>query len=362
MKITEVTLQNFRNYKHETVKLSPFVNVFYGANAQGKTNFLESLRFMSIGKSMRTSKEKELICWDEENAKLKAEIMGEKVKKRVDISLFKTGGKRVRINNLPITKIGELMGVLTTVLFSPDEIGIIKNSPADRRRFIDIALCQLSKAYFYALNKYNKILAQRNSLLKSGKTDENSLYVWDVQLASEGARIAKSRAGFIKRLEECASENHLFLSDGKEKLTLTYEGVYDSTIELIRDKMMENLKADRDKDIKQGYTHSGIQTDDLRVEVNGIDLRKFGSQGQQRTGALSLKLAEVDIYKQESGEYPVLLLDDVFSELDKTRQNRLVEKIKGMQTVITCTHFDFSYPENIIKYFVVENGKITEKN
>ena len=357
MILQEVVLNNFRNYTLQTVRLSEGTNVFFGNNAQGKTNFLECVRYMSIGKSMRTSREKELIKWNEDCARVKATVQNGNVTKRLDIILPQQKSKTVKINSVPITKMGELMGVVATVLFSPDEIGIIKNAPSDRRRFIDISLCQLSKAYFYALNRYNKILLQRNTLLKSGRADENSLAVWDLQLVGEGARIAKSRAGFVKRLEKLACDNHAYLSSDKERLTLEYEGFSGESNEEISQKMLDALKADRERDLKQGYTHSGIQTDDLKVSVNGTDIRKFGSQGQQRTAALSLKMAEVDLYFQEKDEYPILLLDDVFSELDKTRQERLLHKIQGIQTIITCTHFEFSDIENI-RYFKVNNGTV----
>lgn len=359
MILQEVVLNNFRNYALQTVRLGAGTNVFFGNNAQGKTNFLESVRYMSIGKSMRTSREKELIKWNEDCARIKATVKSGNVSKRLDITLPQQKSKMVKINSVPITKMGELMGVVATVLFSPDEIGIIKNAPADRRRFIDISLCQLSKAYFYALNRYNKILLQRNTLLKSGRADENSLAVWDLQLVGEGTRIAKSRAGFVKRLETLAKENHSFLSSDREGLTLEYEGITGESSEEIAQKMLDVLKQDREKDLKQGYTHSGIQTDDLKVSVNGTDIRKFGSQGQQRTASLSLKMAEVDLYYQEKGEYPILLLDDVFSELDKTRQQRLLEKIKGLQTIITCTHFEFNGVDDI-RYFKVNSGTVEQ--
>ena len=359
MILQEVVLNNFRNYALQTVRLGAGTNVFFGNNAQGKTNFLESVRYMSIGKSMRTSREKELIKWNEDCARIKATVTSGNVSKRLDITLPQQKSKMVKINSVPITKMGELMGVVATVLFSPDEIGIIKNAPADRRRFIDISLCQLSKAYFYALNRYNKILLQRNTLLKSGRADENSLAVWDLQLVGEGTRIAKSRAGFVKRLETLAKENHSFLSSDREELTLEYEGITGESSEEIAQKMLDVLKQDREKDLKQGYTHSGIQTDDLKVSVNGTDIRKFGSQGQQRTASLSLKMAEVDLYYQEKGEYPILLLDDVFSELDKTRQQRLLEKIKGLQTIITCTHFEFNGVDDI-RYFKVNSGTVEQ--
>lgn len=359
MKIKQVVLNNFRNYALQSVDLSDGINVFFGFNAQGKTNFLESVRYLSIGKSMRTNKEKEMIKWESDYAKIKAIVKSGKADKTVEITLPQQKSKTIKINGVPITKMGELMGVIATVLFSPDEIGIIKNSPADRRRFIDISLCQLSKSYFYALNRYNKILLQRNTLLKSGRADENSLAVWDLQLVSEGARIAKSRAGFVKRLEILAKTNHAFLSSDKEDLTLEYEGITGENVEQISKKMLDILQNDRERDLKQGYTHSGIQTDDIKVVINGIDVRKFGSQGQQRTAALALKMSEVDLYYQEKGEYPILLLDDVFSELDQTRQERLLEKIKGLQTVITCTDFNFDTKENV-RFFSVSSGVITK--
>ena len=361
MKLKQVVLNNFRNYALQTVELSEGTNVFFGNNAQGKTNFLESVRYMSIGKSMRTSKEKELIKWETDSARIKANVVSGQISRSVEVYLPQSKGKQIKINGVPITRMGELLGVVATVLFSPDEIGIIKNAPSDRRRFIDISLCQLSKAYFYALNRYNKILLQRNTLLKSGRADENSLDVWDIQLASEGARIAKSRAGFVRRLEVFARENHAYLTSDKEQLTLEYEGITGEDVADISEKMLALLKADREKDLHQGYTHSGIQTDDIKVVLNGIDVRKFGSQGQQRTASLALKMSEVDLYYQEKGEYPILLLDDVFSELDMTRQKRLLEKIRGLQTIITCTHFEFEDVQNV-KFFHVTNGTVQQQN
>jgi DNA replication and repair protein RecF len=361
MKLKQVVLNNFRNYALQTVELSDGINVFFGNNAQGKTNFLESVRYMSIGRSMRTTKEKELIKWNEPNARIKAIVQSGQINRSVEVYLPQSKGKQIKINGVPITRMGELMGVLATVLFSPDEIGIIKNAPVDRRRFIDISLCQLSKAYFYALNRYNKILLQRNTLLKSGRADENTLSIWDVQLAQEGSRIAKSRAGFIKRLEVLARSNHAYLTSDKEELTLEYQGITGENAEEICNEMLKILKEDREKDLRQGYTHSGIQTDDIKVSVNGIDVRKFGSQGQQRTASLALKMSEVDLYYQEKGEYPILLLDDVFSELDMTRQERLLQKIEGLQTIITCTHFEFEGVKNV-RFFQVINGKVEIQN
>ena len=351
-------MQNFRNYELQKVELSPYCNVFYGLNAQGKTNFLESVRFMSIGKSMRENNDKDLVKWGEEFAKMRAVAVKSDVSRTVDITLSRLKPKSLKINGVPVTRIGELMGVIATVLFSPDEIAIVKNGPADRRRFMDIALCQLSKTYFYTLQRYNKVLQQRNSLIKSGRADENSLYVWDLQLAVCAAVIARNRKGFVGRLNALASENHAFLTSDKEKLGLVYEGTTCESDEETKAEFMRLLRLDREKDLKYGFTHCGVQTDDIKVVVNGVDVRKYGSQGQQRTAALSLKLSEVDLYRDRTGESPILLLDDVFSELDPERTERLIAKIDGVQSIVTCTDREV-VPGSRVKYFEVSRGSVT---
>lgn len=360
MVVSEITLQNFRNYSLQKVELSPQSNVFYGLNAQGKTNFLESVRYMSIGKSMRESNDKDLIMWGENSAKMRAVAVKNGVKRTVDVTLSRLKPKSLSINGLPISRIGELMGVIATVLFSPDEIAIVKNGPADRRKFMDIALCQLSKTYFYTLQRYNKVLQQRNSLIKSGRADENSLYVWDRQLAENAAVIARNRKGFVHTLDALASANHAFLTLNKEKLELFYEGTCLDSDEETVEAFLRALKEDRERDLRQGYTHCGVQTDDIKVVVGGVDVRKYGSQGQQRTAALSLKLSEVDLYRDRTGESPILLLDDVFSELDAERTERLVAKIDGVQSIITCTEPSV-VNSGKVKYFNVHAGLVTPK-
>ena len=362
MNVTRLELNYFRNYLAQKVELCPGVNVFSGDNAQGKTNLLEAIYFVSLGKSMRTPRDKELIGWGHARGRIKAEVEKRVGTKTVEIVLDNAVNKRVAINGMPITRIGELMGVITTVLFSPDEIAIIKDTPQKRRRFIDIALCQLSKSYFYCLSDYNKILAQRNKLLKKN-APLSAIEAWDLQLIKKCALIVKNRREFVRRLEKHAAESHSFLSDGRERLELAYEGVSGETVEEISAAFAEKLKENREIDYRHGYTHAGAQTDDLVVTLDGTDVRKYGSQGQQRSAALSLKLAETDLYKEEQGEYPVLLLDDVFSELDKTRSARLAEAVKGYQTVITCTHI----PDEIKRFlgdykeFSVCGGKAEEK-
>lgn len=333
MKIEKLTIANYRNYASAEITPCGGVNLFIGDNAQGKTNLLESVYLASVGKSARTPRWQELIKWGEKEALVRV-----KVRKAVgadEITVRLDSEKRILINGLPITRIGELMGVLKTVLFSPDELKIVKEGPGERRRFMDIALCQLSKAYFYTLTRYNKILSQRNKLLKGSPTDE-ALEVWDMQLVKEGARVVKTRRGFISRLKGIAESVHKDVSGG-ETLELAYEGVNGNSLEEIEAAFAEELKRSRARDKQFAVTHVGPQRDDIAISADGIDLRSFGSQGQQRTAALSLKLAEMELLKEESGEYPILLLDDVLSELDENRQSKLLERIKSYQTIVTGT-------------------------
>ena len=357
MYIDGLQLNNYRNYGSLRLGFSSGLNVFTGANAQGKTNLLEAVYFCSIGRSMRTPRDKELIRWECDRANIVATVKGRAGKNKVQIIIDKRENKRVAIGGAQVNKLGELMGVIMTVLFSPDEIAIIKNAPGDRRRFMDIAICQLSKAYFYLLSRFNKTLAQRNRLLK------NKADVWDTQLATIGAKVIKTRKGFIKRINALAEKNHDYLTSGKEKLSLAYESVEGETEEEIFGAYLAELKRNRERDLFHGFTHVGPQTDDFSVLVGETDVRKYGSQGQQRTSALSLKLAQLDLFYEETGEYPVLLLDDVFSELDADRQIKLVEKLRDHQTIITCTHVDSVIKDCFsgAKFFHVENGTVTEK-
>ncbi len=362
MYIKTLDIANFRNYEKQSVTLSDGLNVFMGRNAQGKTNLLEAVCLCSIGRSPRTPRDKELIRWDEKRARVKVEICTRAGTESVDIILDRTENKRVAVNSLPITRMGELMGVVSTVFFSPDEIKIVSSSPGERRQFMDIALCQMSRAYFYALQRYNKILSQRNKLLKSGRATDESLEVWDMQLADSGAKIVKTRRGFVARLAPYADENHKFLTSGAEDLELSYDGLDGETLEDITAEFMKELKAGRERDLYSGFTGIGPQKDDMKIVAGGIDVRAYGSQGQRRTAALSLKLAELDLSKSEKGDSPVLLLDDVLSELDKPRQQKLLMRTAGLQTVLTCTHIDADVFAGIsnVKIFNVESGSVSE--
>ena len=361
MHISQVTLNNYRNYGTLRLGLSPGLNVFTGANAQGKTNLLEAIYFCSIGRSMRTPRDRELILWEKDRARIAVEAVSKGGKSKVEIILDKRQNKSVAINGATASRLGELMGVVTTVLFSPDEIAIIKESPSDRRRFMDIAVCQLSRAYFYLLQRYNKILAQRNKLLKS-KAGEDTLEVWDLQLAVAGAKVIKTRRGFLARMNELTKNAHAYLTDGKEEIEILYETLEGETEQEIYENFLLELKKSRERDLFHGFTHIGAQTDDFAVLIGGVDVRKYGSQGQQRTASLSLKLAQLELFNAETGEYPVLLLDDVFSELDASRQRKLVEKLSEHQTVITCTHLDGVIADAFkdAKLFRVEKGSVKE--
>ena len=362
MKITKLELTNFRNYENLAIELKNGLNVLVGKNAQGKTNLVEAINFCSIGKSHRTSKEKELIKFDKDNARIKVTLEKSSGQKSIEIILSRTQKKIVRINGLSILKIGELFENLNVTFFSPEDLKLVKESPQDRRKFIDIALCQMSKVYFYNLVKYDKILQQRNKLLKTSfdhNIAKNGLEVWNEQLAKVGAKLVLARHNFVNHLDKIANEKHKILTNDKENLILSYTGFKGENVDEIYRQFFASLEQSIEKDLQLGYTTVGPHRDDIKIVCNDIDIRNFGSQGQQRTTALSLKLAELEIFKEEIGEYPVLILDDVLSELDKFRCDQLLANVQKVQTILTCTQFDFQIPAT--KFFV-ENGKIAKQN
>lgn len=358
MKLQRAILRNFRNYKSADVVFSDGINVFLGKNAQGKTNIIEALYFACVGRSPRTSKDKELIMFDCPDAYV--DVRGETAAgpERIEIYINRSENKRISINQTPVLRIGELLGTIGVVFFSPEELKIVKDGPADRRRFLDIDISQLSKNYFYSLNRYNKALSQRNRLLKSGKADEGTLFIWDEQLASAGADITAARRDYVNTLAQHARLAQEYLTDGKESLVISYEGIEGETAAEIKAEHLKLLAADRERDIRNGYTCEGAHKDDIKITVNGSDLRIYGSQGQLRTAALALKLAEIEVFKAMNGEYPVLILDDVLSELDEARARKLIERVSVMQTFITGT--DFPYAAECIK-FTVAGGSISRQ-
>lgn len=362
VKISQVKLKNFRNYKDITLKLKDGLNIFVGNNAQGKTNLLESIFFCSLGKSPRTTKEKDLIFWDKDRAEIEINYSKKYTKSSVQIILTKTEKKTIKINKIPIKKIGELLGEVTVVYFSPDEIKLVKEAPFDRRRFMDIDISQISKNYFYLLLRYEKILEQRNKLLKETKDYnvlKNTISIWDEQLSDIASKIIWYRLDFINKLKEPANRIHKEITEEKENLILSYQGIYGKSIEETKQKLLDNYEKNLEKDFNLKYTTIGPHRDDIKIMVNDIDLRSFGSQGQQRLATLSIKISELELFKQEKNEEPILLLDDVLSELDEQRQRKFLGKIKGIQTILTCTKYNYKLRKED-SIFRIENGQIKE--
>ncbi len=354
MEITKLQLYSYRNYLSCEVNFDSGLNVICGKNAQGKTNLLEAVYYCVVGKSFRASREKEVINLNSDIAKIKVYIKKDIGESTVEIIFSRKQKKTIKINSIPIKKISELLGEFNGVFFSPDELKLIKESPEDRRRFMDIDISQTSKQYFYLLSRYNQILQNRNKQLKSniGLEDlKNIMKIWNEQLSECALKIVRFRQNFVMSLAPFAKQAHSYLTDGKEDLSIEYVGIKENTKQEIINVLEKNL----DKDLSLGYTSYGPHRDDIKVSINNVDVRTFGSQGQQRTCALSLKLAELNILENVTKTKPVLLLDDVLSELDDNRKKRLLEYCKNTQTLITCTEFNFNIN---CKKITVKNGEI----
>ena len=337
MIIKTLELADFRNYETLNISFDKGTNILFGDNAQGKTNILEAIYISATTKSHKGSKDKEIIHFDKEEAHIRTYLEKEDVEYRVDMHLRKNKSKGIAIDGQKIKKAADLLGLLNVVFFSPEDLSIIKNGPAERRRFADIELCQLDSFYLYNLNNYNKIINQRNKLLKDMYFNQNlkeTLNIWDSQLVSYGSKIIERREAFADQLCEIIGDIHKKLSGGKEDLIVKYEP--DVRIDDFESRMKEN----QEKDIRFKLTSTGPHRDDFSFIVNGIDIRKYGSQGQRRTAALSLKLSEIELVKKMTKDTPLLLLDDVLSELDSNRQNYLLNSIGDIQTIITCTGLD----------------------
>ncbi len=361
MIIKSLELANFRNYEELNISFDKGTNILYGDNAQGKTNILEAIYVSATTKSHKGSKDKEIINFDKEEAHIRTYLDKENVETRVDMHLRKNKSKGIAIDGQKIKKAADLMGLLNVVFFSPEDLSIIKDGPAERRRFSDMELCQLDSFYLYNLNHYNKIIGQRNKLLKDMYFQpelRETLNIWDSQLVSFGSKIIERREQFVKQLGDIIFDIHKKLSGGKEELVIAYEP--DVSIE----DFEKQMKYNQDKDIRLKQTTTGPHRDDFSFVVNGVDIRKYGSQGQQRTAALSLKLSEIELVKKISKDTPVLLLDDVLSELDSNRQNYLLNSIGNIQTIITCTGLDefINNRFEINKIFKVTNGTVNCEN
>ena len=361
MVVKSLDLKNFRNYHELHIDFDPFTNIFYGNNAQGKTNILESVYLGGTTKSHKGSKDRDMITFTEEESHIRMLVQKKNLTRRIDMHLKKNKTKGIAVDGIPIKKASELFGIVNLVFFSPEDLNIIKNGPSERRRFIDLELCQLDKIYFHNLSNYNKILIQRNKLLKDIAFHPewmDTLEIWDMQLAGYGSKIIKRRHSFVEQLGEIAGDIHENLTGGREHLSLLYEP------DCPADALYEQLKKNRDRDIRYKMTSQGPHRDDLCMQVKDVDIRKFGSQGQQRTSALTLKLSEIELVKRVIHDTPVLLLDDVLSELDSSRQNYLLNSIHDIQTLITCTGLDefISNRFTINRIFRVEEGTVTTEN
>jgi len=361
MQIKRAVLHNFRNISAADIELACGINVLYGENAQGKTNFLEALYFCATGRSHRAGRDKELIMLTEKEASARVFV---EHRDNIDEISTKIGrdGKECSVNKLPIRKLGDLFGHLNCVMFSPEDLALVKAGPGVRRRFMDMELCQIYPAYYHNLRLYYKVLKQRNNLLKElvvNKKLMETLALWDEQLSEYGVKIINHRAKFVEKLCKLAQTNQHNITNGRETLEIIYRN------NVKPEDFAEKLAKHRSVDIMRGVTSVGIHKDDIEFKINNNDSRIYASQGQQRTAALSAKLAQIDFVRQEKGHPPVLLLDDVLSELDKSRQNYLLGAVSGLQTIITLTGAENAVSsylrknDNDVRIFAVESGVLT---
>lgn len=353
MWIKKIKIKNFRNYESEEINLEKNINIFYGQNAQGKTNIIESIFLCSLGKSFRTKKDKEMIKLNEQNALVEVEY--EKSDRDGKIKIEIGNKKNIYLNEIKIKKLSELLGNLNIVIFTPDDINILKGGPQNRRRFLDIMISQLRPNYMHILNLYIKTMEQRNNYLRQIKEehkDENLLEIWDEKLAEYAIKIYEYRKEFIEKIIKKLDIIHKNITNGEEQIELEYVTECDS-----KEKYLKLLKERRKLDIIKGFTTKGVHRDDFMIYINKKDIKIFGSQGQNRTAMLSLKLAELQVIYDEIGEYPILLLDDFMSELDKTRRKNFLENIEGTQVIITGTEkLDIENLEYL--EYNVSNGKV----
>ena len=357
MFIKKLSLKNYRNYENEELLFSSGINVLVGNNAQGKTNCAEAVFYLCTGYSPRATRDKQVIKFGENSAK----IVGSCESKFGDVEVsieFKPQGKEILINGVPIKKIGELMGNVNSVLFNPGELKLIQQAPEDRRRFMDISLSQMDRKYFYTLQKYRKILDQRNNLLKNPDREVvyETLPHWDKELANYAIEIIEKRKNFIDEIIPFATNFNQIITGG-DSLEIQLETPYyqgGGVEELISQYALKT-----EKDLILGYTTVGPHRDDIKIKLNGEDVRVFASQGQQRTTAIALKLAEAEVFNKRFNEYPILILDDALSELALNRRQKLISILQGFQTIITLTEL----PEELknaqgVNVINIENGKV----
>ncbi len=357
MKIKDIKLKNFRNYEDEKASFSEKINIFIGKNGQGKTNLLEALYFSSMGRSFRTSKDKELIRIGMDFTNIHINYIRDGYDETFKGIIRKDGKKKLEKSGIVLEKISELMGEILTVIFSPEDLKIVKEEPEKRRKFIDKELCQLSPKYLNSLSKYKKLLLQKNMYLKGEKIDKILLDIWNRQLAKEGFYIIKERKKFIEKLEEISNKIMLDITEEKENLKLKYKS---NSFGETEEECYELISSSYEDDIRNRTSLIGPHKDDFKIISNDINIRKFGSQGQQRTAALSLKLSELAILENETGRKPILLLDDVMSELDPYRQEYLIKSFNKNQIFITMAELNDGVKKikDDINIIEINNGKI----
>lgn len=367
MIVKRLRLENFRNHKDTNIEFSDRFNIIYGDNGQGKTNILEAIYLCASGRSHRTSKDTELVQFNCDFFNVDTLVYNGGLDKNINVKYINNQKKQIKINDIPIKKIGLLMGNLYAVLFAPEDLFIVKQGPGERRRFVDITLSQIKPSYFYNLQILSKILKQRNILLKniyskSGLVD--TIDVWNNKLAEVAANIIIERIKFAATLSKLAQKQHKFITNDAEIITFDYDCSFKINNSDIKSEIIDiytkQLEKCIDRDIAFGYTTIGPHRDDFDILINNKSLKLFGSQGQQRSSVLSLKIAEIELIYQETGQYPILLLDDVMSELDENRQKYLMDSIQSVQTFITCTN-DSNFNNllnNSKRYFKIENGKV----
>lgn len=361
MQIDSVEVCHFRNYEESKLSFHEHTNILYGDNAQGKTNILESLFVCGTTKSHKGSKDRELIQIGQEEAHIRMMLTRKEISHRVDMHLRKNKSKGIAIDGIPIRRSSELIGLVNIIFFSPEDLKIIKNGPSERRRFMNLELSQLDSMYLHDLGEYNKVLNQRNKLLKQiyyNPSLKDTLEIWDAKLIEYGIRIIRRRKEFIRQLEEIVYHINQKLTGGRENLFVKYAPDTDE------DTYEHHLQSSIEKDLRFMTTSVGPHRDDLSFFNGDVDLKKYGSQGQHRTCALSLKLAEIELVSQLIGDKPVLLLDDVLSELDRNRQNYLLDSIHDIQTIITCTGLEEFIDNRLTldRVFRVTNGTIAIEN
>ena len=355
MYIKNIKLKNFRNYTNQEIELNKNINIFYGDNAQGKTNIIESIYISSIGKSFRAKKDIEIVNIENKNESAIIEIEYQKEDRDGKIKIEIKENKNIFINGIKAKKLSEILGNINIVLFSPDDINLFKSGPAKRRKALDIMISQLRPAYIYNLNLYLKTIEQRNNYLRQIKYENKSkemLEIWDEKLAEYAEKIFLYRKEFIEKIKEKIVDIHKKITQDNEIIKIEYISDCEN-----KEIYLKKLKSEREKDIQRGYTGVGIHRDDFTAYINDKPLNIYGSQGQHRTVLLSMKISELNIIYDEIGEYPILLLDDFMSELDSKRRANLLENIENIQVIITCTD-KMSLENKEERIFYVKNGNI----